>query len=51
MAISFRVTQWADQTGSVYTSIPPKTIHAMIPKAVLGERVVQRIGDSMRPAG
>jgi hypothetical protein len=50
MAISFRVTQWADQTGSVYTSTPPKTIHAMIPKDVLGERVLQRIGDSMRPA-
>jgi acetamidase/formamidase len=50
MAISFRVTQWADQTGSVYTSIPPRTIHAMIPKDVLGERVLQRIGDSMRPA-
>jgi acetamidase/formamidase len=49
-AISFRVTQWADQTGSVYTSIPPKTIHAMIPKKVLGERVLHRIGDSMRPA-
>jgi acetamidase/formamidase len=50
MSISFRVTQWADQTGSVYTSIPPRTIHAMIPKDVLGEQVLQRIGDSMRPA-
>ncbi len=50
MAISFRVTQWADQTGSVYTSTPPKTIHAMIPKGVLGERVLLRIGESMRPA-
>jgi len=50
MAVSFRVTQWADQTGSVYSSTPPKTIHAMIPKEVLGERVLQRINDSMRPA-
>jgi acetamidase/formamidase len=49
MAVSFRVTQWADQIGSVYTSKPPRTIHAMIPKDVLGKRVVQRINDSMRP--
>jgi acetamidase/formamidase len=49
MALSFRVTQYADQTGSVYTSIPPKAIHAMIPKQVLGEVVLARIADSMRP--
>ena len=49
MAVSFRVTQWADQTGSVYTSKPPRTIHAMIPKDVLGDALVQRISDSMRP--
>ncbi|MGO9975971.1 MAG: hypothetical protein ACLP01_24850 [Solirubrobacteraceae bacterium] len=50
LAISFRVTHWADQTGSVFSATPPKTIHAMIPKDVLGERVLQRIGESMRPA-
>jgi acetamidase/formamidase len=49
MAVSFRVTQFADQTGSVYTSIPPRTIHAMIPKPVLGERLLSRIDSSMRP--
>jgi len=49
MAVSFRVTQFADQTGSVYTSAPPKTIHAMIPKDVLGERVLTRVERSMRP--
>jgi acetamidase/formamidase len=49
MAVSFRVTQFADQTGSVYTSIPPRTIHAMIPKHVLGERLLSRIDSSMRP--
>jgi acetamidase/formamidase len=48
MAISFRVTQWADQTGSVYSSIPPRTIHAMIPKDVLGELVLGRIASSIR---
>jgi acetamidase/formamidase len=51
MAISFRVTQWADQTGSVYSSVPPRTIHAMIPKDVLGEQLRTRIDRSMRPAG
>ena len=49
MAVSFRVTQFADQTGSVYSSIPPRTIHAMIPKDVLGERMLNRIERSMRP--
>jgi acetamidase/formamidase len=49
MAISFRVTQWADQTGSVYSAIPPRTIHAAIPKEVLGERLAERIETSMRP--
>ena len=50
LAISFRVTQWADQTGTVYSAIPPRTIHAMIPKSVLGDRLVARIDASMRPA-
>ena len=49
LAISFRVTQFADQTGSVYTSIPPRTIHAMIPKSVLGASVLGEIERSMRP--
>lgn len=49
MAVSFRVSQWAEQTGSVYSATPPRTIHAMIPKAVLGERVLGRIERSMRP--
>jgi len=49
MAVSFRVTQWADQTGSVYSSIPPRTIHAMLPKDVLGERLLARIDASTRP--
>ncbi len=29
MAASFRITQFSDQTGSVYTSVPPRgTLHA-----------------------
>lgn len=50
MAVSFRVTQWADQTGSVYSAIPPRTIHAVIPKRVLGEQLSARIDASMRPS-
>jgi acetamidase/formamidase len=50
MAVSFRVTQWADQTGSVYSSVPSRAIHALIPKAVLGEQVLARVEASMRPA-
>ena len=49
MAVSFRVTQWANQTGSVYSSIPPRTIHAVIPKSVLGGPLADQIDASMRP--
>src|ERR1700677_4624618 len=34
MAVSFRVTQYANQTGSAYTSIPPRAVHAVIPKSI-----------------
>jgi acetamidase/formamidase len=49
MVVSFRVTQCADQTGSVYTSTPPRTIHGVIPKPVLGTVVADRIAGSLRP--
>ena len=49
MAVSFRVTQWANQTGSVYSATPPRTIHAAIPKVILGDQVASRIEASMRP--
>lgn len=49
MCVSFRVTQWADQTGSVYSAVPPRTIHALMPKDVLGEQVLARVQASMRP--
>src|SRR6202044_568542 len=34
MAASFRVTQYSHQTGSAYTSIPPKTVHGLVPKSL-----------------
>jgi acetamidase/formamidase len=49
MAVSFRVTQYANQTGSAYTSIPPKAVHAVIPKAVFPPEVRDRISSWLRP--
>lgn len=39
MAVSFRVTQYAEQTGSAYTSIPPRAVHAVIPKSLFSEEL------------
>jgi acetamidase/formamidase len=50
MAVSFRVTQYANQTGSAYTSTPPKGVHAVIPKAVFPADLRDRIGSWLRPA-
>jgi acetamidase/formamidase len=49
MAVSFRVTQYANQTGSAYTSTPPKAVHAVIPKSVFPPRIRDRIGGWLRP--
>jgi acetamidase/formamidase len=49
MAVSFRVTQYANQTGSAYSSIPPKAVHAVIPKSVFPAEIQQRIGAWLRP--
>jgi acetamidase/formamidase len=49
MAVSFRVTQYANQTGSAYTSIPPKAVHAVIPKSVFPDDIRARIAAWLRP--
>jgi acetamidase/formamidase len=49
MAVSFRVTQYANQTGSAYTSAPPKTVHGMVPKSVFPQELQDRIGSWLRP--
>jgi acetamidase/formamidase len=49
MAVSFRVTQYANQTGSAYTSVPPKAVHAVIPKAVFPDDLRARIAAWLRP--
>lgn len=43
MAVSFRVTQFAVQTGSAYDAIPPRAIHAVIPKSLLPGTIHARI--------
>jgi acetamidase/formamidase len=49
MAVSFRVTQYANQTGSAYTSIPPKAVHAVIPKSIFPAEIRARIAAWLRP--
>jgi len=49
MAVSFRVTQYANQTGSAYTSIPPKAVHAVIPKSIFPAGIRARIAAWLRP--
>jgi acetamidase/formamidase len=49
MAVSFRVTQYAHQTGSAYSSIPPKTVHGMVPKDVFPSNLQEQIGSWLRP--
>jgi acetamidase/formamidase len=51
MAASFRVTQYSNQTGSAYTSIPPRTVHGLIPKSVFPPDLRDKVGSWLRPAG
>jgi acetamidase/formamidase len=50
MAVSFRVTQYANQTVSAYTSTPPKPVHGLVPKSIFPARVVDKVADWLRPA-
>jgi acetamidase/formamidase len=51
MAASFRVTQYSNQTGSAYSSIPPRTVHGLIPKKVFPPELQDRLGSWLRPTG
>jgi acetamidase/formamidase len=51
MAASFRVTQYAHQTGSAYSSIPPKTVHGLMPKHIFPRELQDRVGSWLRPGG
>lgn len=48
VAGSFRVTQYANQTGTVYATVPPKGIHCMLPRNIFTAAMQQRIATYMR---
>ncbi len=48
IAGSFRVTQYAHQTGTVYTSVPTKTVHGMLPKNIFQPDVAAAISAHFR---
>jgi acetamidase/formamidase len=49
IAASFRITQYAHQTNTVYSSIPAKTVHGMIPKQLFSPELSRRIAMTVRP--
>jgi acetamidase/formamidase len=49
MAASFRITQYANQTASAYSSTPPKAVHAVIPKDIFPARIQDQIAAWLRP--
>ncbi len=49
MAVSFRVTQFANQTGSAYASIPPRAIHGVVPKGPFGASAFTSRGGWVTP--
>ncbi|MBN9619493.1 MAG: acetamidase/formamidase family protein, partial [Actinobacteria bacterium] len=49
MAVSFRVTQYAHQTGSAYDTIPPKAVHAVVDKSLFSPAQRERVDRWLRP--
>jgi acetamidase/formamidase len=49
IAASFRITQYAHQTNTVYTSVPAKTVHGMLPKQIFNKDLLRQIATSVRP--
>lgn len=48
VAGSFRVTQFANQTHTVYATVPPKGIHCMLPKRIFSAEMQRRLSDYVR---
>jgi len=48
VAGSFRVTQYANQTHTVYATVPPKGIHCMLPKRIFSADLQRRISAYVR---
>ncbi|PPF24679.1 MULTISPECIES: acetamidase/formamidase family protein [unclassified Rathayibacter] len=51
LAVSFRVAQYADQTGSAYSSVPAKAVQGRVPKRVFSPDRVAQISGWLRPGG
>lgn len=51
LGASFRVTQYSHQIGTAYDTVPPKAVHAVIPKTLFPEAIRGRIGAWLRPNG
>jgi acetamidase/formamidase len=47
---SFRITQYSHQTGTVYSSVPPKGVHCMLPKSLFSAELQRRLARSLRGA-
>jgi acetamidase/formamidase len=45
---SFRITQYSHQTGTVYSSVPAKTVHCMVPKSIFSADLQRGISTSVR---
>ena len=50
MAVSFRVTQYSHQTGSAYSSIPPKAVHGLVPKSDFPADLRRQVEGWLRPS-
>ncbi len=49
IAASFRITQYANQTHTVYSNSPLKAVHGMMPKAIFDADRLRQISASVRP--
>jgi acetamidase/formamidase len=49
IAGSVRITQYAHQTNTVYSSEPAKAVHAMAPKSIFQPEMVAKIRRALRP--
>jgi len=50
IATSFRVTQYSHQTGSAYSSTPPKAVHGLVPKGDFPLDLRRQVESWLRPS-
>jgi acetamidase/formamidase len=48
---SFRITQYAHQTNTVYATVPAKTVHGLMPKSIFDPQLQRQIASSLRRSG